>query len=157
MDIVPATVLWLRADPAVTATTGRDPDGAPLIVQDSAPARAEFTSQVCLVVQHGGFEAGNDYNTYQQVRITIEFWSDPRRDPDGMLEEPSAGRDRMAEAYTAVDRRLHRPQGGQQWWGGRPGGVLTTDCARRAGLNPYLVPGSDGLWRGTAVYAVGLG
>lgn len=157
MDIVPAAVLMLRALPAVVAVVGVDNFGDPLIVQDNAPDRAEFTSQVCLVVQHNGYEAGNDHNTYQQVRLLIEFWSDPHRDAGGLLESPSVGRDRMVAAYQIVDRALHRPQGGQQWWGGQPGGVLTTDCTRRAGLTPYQVPGSDGLWRGTCTYAVGLG
>lgn len=156
MDIVAAATLWLRADPAVCATVGVDSAGDPLIVQDSAPDRAEFTNRVCLVVQHAGFEAGNDHNTYQQARVMIEFWSDPHRGPGGLLESVAAGRDRMVTAYQAVDRRLHRPQGGEQRWGD-PAGVLTVDCARRAGLLPYLVPGSDGLWRGTAAYAVGLG
>ncbi len=156
MDVVPACVLWLRTDPHVTRLVGKDADGAPLVVQDSAPERDEFPQQVCIVVQLAGFEGGNDHNTYQQARLLIEFWADPERDPDGFLEAPSAGRERMTAAYTAVDRRLHRPQGGEQYWGG-PGGLRTTDCLRRTGLAPYLVPGSDGLWRGTAIYAAGLG
>lgn len=152
-DVVAGAVRWLRADPAVTAHVGADADGQPLIVQDSAPERAEFAQRTALVVSLAGYEAGNDHNTYQQARLLVEFWADPHRDADGFLEAPSAGRERMLEAYAAVDRRLHRPQGGEQDWGG----VRTTDCARRAGLTPYLVPGSDGLWRGTAYYAVGLG
>jgi hypothetical protein len=36
------------------------------------------------------------------------------------------------------------------------GDVATTDSTRLSGLTPYQVPGSDGLWRGTAYYAVGL-
>lgn len=151
-DVVAGCVRWLRADPNVVAAVGADVDGAPLIVQDEAPDRAEFTQQVCLVVAHAGPAGGNDHNTYQQVRLLIEFWSDPRS-VNGDLEAPSDGRQRMVDAYTAVDRRLHRPQGGLQMWGS----VRTIDATRLAGLTPYLVPGTGGLWRGTAFYAVGLG
>jgi hypothetical protein len=151
-DVVAGCVRWLKADPAVAGSVAADAGGRPLIVQDSAPDRAEFTGAVCIVVAYQGPAAGNDHNTYEQVRLLIEFWSDAQRDADGNLEAPSAGRERMVSVYQAVDRRLHRPQGGVQQWGA----IVTTDATRLAGLTPYLVPGSDGLWRGTAFYDVGL-
>jgi hypothetical protein len=152
-DVIAGCARWLRADPQLTARVAADSDGFPLIVQDQAPDRAEFRQGVCLVVSHAGPAAGNQHNTYEQVRIQVEFWSDPRRDTGGQVNEAPAGaRQRMVWAYWAVDRRLHRPQGGAQRWGS----VLTTDATRLSGVTPYLVPGSDGLWRGTAFYAVGL-
>lgn len=153
-DVVAGCVRWLRADDVLGDLLGADPGGSPLIVQDNAPTRAEFAQHVCLVLSHAGPAAGNDHNTYEQVRLQVEFWSDPRRDTGGTVDEAPAGaRQRMVRAYWAADRALHRPQGGVQWWGS----VLTTDSTRLSGLNPYQVPGSDGLWRGTAFYAVGLG
>lgn len=153
-DVVAGCTRWLRADAALAALLAADPTaGGPLIVQDEAPERTEFREAVCLVVSHAGPEAGNDHNTYEQVRVQIEFWSDPLRDPGGVVAEAPAGaRNRMVRAYWALDRSMHRPQGGTQWWGS----VLTSDSIRRVGLRPYQVPGSDGLWRGTAFYAVGI-
>jgi hypothetical protein len=151
-DLVAGCARHLRGDPLVVAAVGLDPDGGPLIVQDAAPTRAEMDQAVAVVVQHAGATAGNDHNTYEQVRLLIEFWADPQRDPDGNLLEPAEARQRMVSAYHAVDRALHRPQGGAQRWGD----VATTDSTRLSGLTPYQVPGSDGLWRGTAYYAVGL-
>lgn len=151
-DVVAGCVRWLKADPAVVATVAADAGAEPLIVQDSAPDRDEFAGAVAIVVSHAGPASGGA-GTFEQVRLQVEFWSDPQRDPDGNLEAPDVGRRRMVDAYHAVDRRLHRPQGGVQQWGA----VTTTDATRLAGLTPYLVPGSDGLWRGTAFYGVGLG
>jgi hypothetical protein len=153
-DVISGCARWLRADAELAALVGTDPLGAPMIVQDNAPARADFAQSVCLVISHAGPAAGNEHNTYEQVRIQVEFWSDALRDAAGDVDEaPSGARQRMVRAYWALDRRLHRPQGGTQMWGS----VCTTDCTRLSGLNPYQVPGADGLWRGTAFYAVGLG
>lgn len=148
-DLVAGCVRRLRADPALTAAVGADSGGAPLIVQDQAPDRAEFTSTVCVVVSHGGYAAGNS-GSFQSVRLQLEFWSDPARDSGGLVDEAPAGaRQRMVAAYLAADRLLHRVGGGEQQWGAE----LTVDSERMSGLVPYLVPGSDGLWRGTAFYA----
>lgn len=153
-DVVTAATVWLRADPTLAGVVAADVDGQPLIVQDNAPDRAEFAQGVTVVVSHAGYEAGNDHNTWQAARIQLEFWSDPARDGGGQVDEAPAGaRQRLVRAYWAADRRLHRPQGGALWWGP----VRTTDCLRRTGVNPYQVPGADGLWRGTAIYAAGLG
>lgn len=152
MDVIAGAVLILRADPAVRAAVGTDASGNPLIVQDTAPLLAEFTQQVCVVVSHAGPAAGSDLTDFEQVRLQVEFWCDPIRDTAGNAEPSPAGRQRLTAAYQAVDRRLHRPQGGGQWWAG----VYTVDATRLAGLTPYLVPGADGLWRGTALYAIGL-
>lgn len=153
-DVISGCALWLRADPDTAARLAVDVDGQPLIVQDNAPDRAEFAQGVAAVVSHAGFEAPIEHNTWQCARVQVEFWSDPLRDGFGNVDEAPAGaRKRMLRAYWALDRRLHRPQGGEQYWGD----VRTTDCQRRAGVNPYQVPGADGLWRGVAMYAVGLG
>ncbi len=152
MDLVAGCAVHLLAQPDVIARVGTDPQGIPLIVQDNAPPRADYAQSLAVVVQHAGPAAGNAHNTYEQVRLLIEFWADPVRDDDGYLLEPAEARQRMVRAYWAVDRHLHRPQGGAQWWGG----VKTTDSTRLAGVTPYQIPGSDGLWRGTAYYAVGL-
>lgn len=152
-DVIAGAVRHLRADPAVVAAVGADQWGHPLIVQDTPPARTEFDQQVCLVLSYAGSAGGNLNNTYEQVRVQAEFWVDPMRDAGGNLLAPSEARQRMVTAYHAADRALHRPQGGTQRWGA----VLTVDAARLTGLTPYQVPGSDGLWRGTAIYAVGLG
>lgn len=153
MDVVAGCALWLRADRLLCALLAEGYDGQPLIVQDQAPERNEFAQGVCVVVSHAGPAAGNDHNTYQQVRLQIELWSDPARDTFGQVDEAPAGaRQRMVHAWWALDRRLHRPQGGEQMWGD----VRTFDATRLSGVTPYLVPGADGLWRGTAFYAVGL-
>jgi hypothetical protein len=152
-DVIAGAVRWLRAHPAATAHLGVDAFGDPLIVQDQPPPRADFAQQAVLVLSNLGVEGGgNDHNTFQQIRLQTEYWVDPVRDDGGNLTAPSDARQRMTAAYSAVDRLLHRPQGGAQQWGA----ITTTDCIRRAGLAPYQVPGSDGLWRGTAIYAVGL-
>jgi hypothetical protein len=153
MDVIAGAVLILRADPAVRAAVGTDASGNPLIVQDTAPLLTEFTQRVCVVVSHAGPAAASDLTDFDQVRVQVEFWCDPIRDANGdPADPPSAGRQRMVTAYQAVDRRLHRPQGGGQWWAG----VYTVDATRLAGLTPYLVPATDGLWRGTAFYAIGI-
>lgn len=151
-DLVAACVMHLRAHQTVTGLIAVDADGDPLIVQDEAPARSEFAEGLAIVVSHAGTEsAGVRGGTFEATRLQLEFWADPRRDDDDNVEAPSEPRARMVAAYRAVDRIMHRPQGGTQDWGG----VTTIDCERRAGINPYQVPGTGGLWRGTALYAVG--
>jgi hypothetical protein len=150
-DAVSGCVQHLLGLPDVAVTLGADPGGFPLVVQDAAPEREVFPGTVALVAAHGGNMGGNDHNTQERVRLLLEFWSDPPRE-GGYVIEPSAGRRAMVAAYTAVDRAMHRPLGGQQRWGA----LMTTDCVRLAGLTPYQVPNADGLWRGTAFYAVGL-
>lgn len=153
-DVVSGAVQWLRADSAVTALLATGMDGLPLVVQDNAPDRAEYAQAVCAVITHAGPEASAEGSTWEWVRLQVEFWSDPLRDAHDVVDEAPAGaRKRMTRAAFAVDRRLNRPGNDSQWWGD----LRTIGCARRSGLNPYLVPGGDGLWRGTAMYAVALG
>lgn len=151
-DVVAGCVAHLRALPTVTAVVGSAADGSPLIAQDQAPERDELTGQVAVVIAYAGPAAGNDHNTYAQVRLLVELWADPIRDDGGYAIEPSQARRAMVTAWQVIDRALHRPQGGAQRWGA----LTTIDCTRLAGLTPYVVPDADGLWRGTAFYAVGL-
>ncbi len=152
-DVVAGCATYLLGLPDVLQAVGVGADGTPLIVQDTAPGREELAGAVAVVFSYAGPAAGNAHNTYEQVRLLIELWSDPLRDAGGYVLEPAQGRRAMVAAWHTVDRALHRPQGGTQRWGT----VLTVDCTRLAGLAPYPVPDGDGLWRGTSFYAVGLG
>src|SRR6185369_10960622 len=101
-DIVAGCVRWLRSDVFIAAIVAADDGGAPLIVADVVPERAEFAGGVCIVVSYVGPAAGNDHNTYEQVRLQVEMWSDSGRDAQGMLQAPAAGRQRLVAVYHAV-------------------------------------------------------
>lgn len=149
-DLLAGCVRFLREQADVLALVGIDDNGDPLIVQDIAPAREEWPAQTIIVVSYLGTEGSSERGTFEQWRIQLEFWVAPYVDGDGSVQSPTEARQRLVACYKAADRAMHRTLGGPQNWGA----VRTIDSTRRAGLRPYQVPGSEGLWRGTAIYAV---
>lgn len=155
-DVVAATAKHLRNTPVVRRVVGAygDPPSA-LIVQDAAPERADFTGATAAVIALAPATGGGqiDSDGEHTWRVMLELWADPIRDASGMAPEPAETRRRLVNAYMVIDQQLHRPRAFTAQWGD----LRITGCRRLVELTAYLVPGSGGLWRGTAFYAVSTG
>jgi hypothetical protein len=152
-DLVAGCVRWLSGLPDVLAVLGTTPDGtAPLLFQNELfRGDIEGSQTTAAVITHtGGWGGANEHNTMAFPRLTLELFVDPMRDPGGNATRPGETYRRINAAYKVFDRRLHRPQGGTQYWGS----VRTTDCVRLAEPTIVGVADGDGLLRLQVSYGV---
>lgn len=146
-DLVQGAVKYLLAQPSVLAVLGTTDAGTPRLFQYELFGVMEGTGSTAAVIgRGGGWDGGNEHNTTRFPRLTLELWADPMRD----VTKPGEVWRRIDAALDAFDRVLHRPQGGEQWWGT----VRTISCVRGSEPLVYPVPDGDGLLRGIAYYFV---
>lgn len=151
-DIVQGAVKWLTTFDDVKAVLGAYDDDTPYLYQNKLWSRVEITQSTAAVIrQAGGWAGANITNTMRFPRLVLEIWADPLRDSMGNITEPGETYRRIRDAYNVLDKRLHRPQGGDQMWGS----VRTISCVRLTEPDePFPIPDGDGLLRLTAFYAV---
>lgn len=150
-DIVQGAVKWLQDFPDVRAVLGSSADGSPWLFQHRLWVVMEGTqSTAAAIIDAGGWGAPNPHNTMRFPRLSLEISADPIRDAGNNIIDPGEVSRRIKKAYKAIDARLHRPQGGEQWWGQ----IRTTGCTRLIEPSVYPVPDGGGLLRLTTTYAV---
>lgn len=139
-DIVQGAVKYLEDLADVRQVLGRYPFAdEPYLFQHRWWVNLEGTSSTGLrVFNDGGWATPNLHNTMRFTRLGIELRVDPQRDGAKNPVDPDEAHRRIDRAYRVVDRRLHRPQGGAQWWGSR----ITMSCTRLA--EPIIVAVNEG-------------
>ena len=110
-------------------------------------------SSAVVVSQVGSWAAPNIHNTLKFPRISVEFYADPLRDNGRNYTDLTEVRRRINALYNAVDKRLHRPQAGEQMWGS----IRTLECTRLGEPVIYEIPNGDGALRGQVFYGVVVG
>lgn len=149
-DIVQGAVKWLQNFPDVRAVLGGT-DSSPWLFQHQLWVVAEGTqSTAAVIIDAGGWGGPNPHNTMRFPRLSLEISADPIRDAGNNIIDPGEVNRRIKHAYRVIDAHLHRPQGGEQWWGQ----IRTIGCTRLIEPSVYPVPAGGGLLRLTATYAV---
>ncbi len=150
-DLVQGAVINLLLQPSVVAVLGATPAGSPWLFQHALYVAVEGTSSTAAVIRRaGGWAGANEHNTMSFPRLSLELYCDPQRDSGKNITDPGEVWRRIDAAYQAFDRVLHRPQGGEQWWGE----IRTSSCSRLAEPTMYAVPDGNGLLRAQVFYAV---
>jgi hypothetical protein len=151
-DLVQGAVKYLTPLPDIRAVLGRYPMAdEPYLFQHQWWVNLEGTGSTGLrVFRDGGWSTPNLHNTMRFHRLGLELHCDPLRDTDKNTVEPGETYRRIEAAYRAVDRRMHRPQGGDMWWGTR----ITMACLRLAEPVVTTVPEGDGMLRLLVFYGV---
>ena len=150
-SLVQGAAIYLLAIPEVVAVLGVTPEGSPWLFQNSLKVNVEGTSGNAAVISYGGgWSGGNEHNTLNFPRLSVELWVDPIRDADKNVTDPDESFRRLDAVYKVFDRVLHRAQGGTQMWGA----VRTLSSLRQSEPLMYAVPDGDGLLRGQVYYAV---
>lgn len=152
-DIVQAAVKYLLGQPTVLAVVGTTDIGTPLLFQHQLFFPLEGRSSTAVVISYaGGFDA-NMHNTLRFPRLMLEIYADPLRNLDRNTVDPGEVWRRINVAFDALDKVLHRPQGGSQMWGS----IRTISCSRMAEPQMYPVPDGDGMLRCATVYGIEMG
>jgi hypothetical protein len=150
--LVAGCVRWLSGLPDITNVIGYDPiDAAPYLYQHKLWTVMEGTQSTAAVIgREGGWTGANLHNTLRFPRLSLEIWCDPLRDAGMNVVDPGEVWRRVDVAWSAFDRRLHRPQGEVQMWGQ----VRTIAASRLTEPVVYQVPDGDGMLRLLTFYAV---
>lgn len=152
-DVVSGCVKWLSTFPEVLAMIGEDAEGS-FLFQWNLGIVIEGTQKAAVVVkQMGSWAAPNIHNTLRFPRVSVEFYVDPLRDAAGHYIDLTEVRRRMNSLYNAVDKRLHRPQAGDQIWGT----LRTLECTRLGEPIIYEIPSGDGALRAQVFFGVAVG
>ncbi len=151
-DVVQGAVKYLQAQPPVLAVLGSfEGSSSPWLFQRRMWAEIEGSSSAAaMLYSDGGWTSANPHNTMRFPILSLEIWVDPLRDSQNNVSNPSEVWRRMNHIYKVIDGYLHRPQGGQQYWGT----VRTVACVRMTEPTIYEVPDGDGVLRGLVSYAV---
>lgn len=152
-DIVQGAVKWLEQFPDVLDVLGsftEDPT-VPYLFQHKLYQVMEGSQSTAAVVLNGGGWAGpNTHNSMRFPRIILELTVDPLRAADQNVIDPGEAYRRINRAYEVIDRRLHRPQGGQQQWGD----IRTIGCSRQGEPTIFPISQADGALRLQVFYGV---
>lgn len=150
-DIVQGAARYLLDRADVVGVLGTTAAGTPLLFQHTLYVQMEGTSTNAAVISYaGGWSGANIHNTARFPRLSLEIYCDPLRNSTKHVTEPGEVHRRIHVVFAALDRALHRPQGGEQRWGE----VRTLSSTRLAEPNIYAVPDGDGLLRAQTFYAV---
>lgn len=153
-DVVAGCVRYLSPIARVREVLGAFDDGTPWIFQRSLHVTIEGSQSAGLVISYrGGWGAPNQHNTLEFPRLGLELWVDPLRDALNNTVETAETERRAAAILRVIDRVLHRPQGGDQFWGT----VRTVGCLRLGEPNFYSVPDGDGVVRAEVFYGAMIG
>lgn len=150
--LVQGCVKWLSTFPDILAVVGSYPlSSVPYLFQHKLWAEMEGSQSTAAVIgREGGWAGANLHNTLRFPRLALEIWADPLRDEGGNVTDPGEVWRRIDAAWSAFDRRLHRPQGQTQMWGQ----VRTIAASRLNEPVVYEVPDGDGLLRLLVYYAI---
>lgn len=139
-DIVTGASAYLRDQPDVLAVLGHYPGtSTPWLFQHRLWVKVENSqSTACVLSRNTGWTGPNLHNTLRFPRLGVDIWVDPLRDESNNVIDPDEAVRRITNAYQVIDRHLHRPQSGEQWWGE----IRTITCTRLA--EPIILPDPDG-------------
>jgi len=151
-DLVRGCVKWLSGFADVLAVLGQKPyTHSPYLFQRQLWVNMENSqTTACVISRSGGWAAPNVHNTMRFPRLLVEITVDPLRDEGYNVVDPEEADLRLQNAYTTIDRHLHRPQGGDVFWGT----VRTIAVARVAEPVMFAVPDGNGMQRLQVFYAV---
>lgn len=157
-NLIQGCVKWLLTLPDITAAVGAGTTapniGVPYLSAHTLWARVEGTQSTAALVSRGGsWAAANLHNTLRFPRISLEIFVDPLRDAGHNVVNTGEAERRIDDVFDIFDRRLHRPDEGDQMWGD----VRTLASVRLAEPTVYPVPDGDGLLRLQVFYAVTVG
>lgn len=148
-DLVSGAVRYLLEHDELVALVGSG-GGWPFITQDEAPDD-DLTGSAAIVVSYaGGVGAPNIHNTVRNMRLQADVVVDPLPDSAGQAAEPAETRRRAFAIFDVLDRILHRPQGGEVYFGS----VRVFDSVRLAEPAIYTIPASGGRMRMSVFYGV---
>lgn len=138
-DLVTGASEYLAGFPDVLTVLGHYPGKTkPYLFRHRPWVKIENSqSTVCVLTNTTGWTTPNLHNTLRFPRLGVEIYVDPIRDPDNNSIDPDEATRRAHAAYKVLDRHLHRPQSGEQWWGS----VRTIACERLA--EPILLLGTS--------------
>lgn len=98
--------------PEITQLLAVDSLGDPMIYPNRPESTVENTQKCMIVITSTEGWGSNDHNTARFPILVVDIWADPTRNPDMSVKMKDS--DLKIEAvYAAVDRRLHRVDGGQ--------------------------------------------
>lgn len=150
--LVQGVVKWLQGFSDVLEVLGATTvSHVPYLFQTNLWVTMEGSQSTAAVFSRAGGWAGpNLHNTMRFPRIQLEIFADPLRDTGNRVTDPGEVERRIDAVHKIIDRHLHRPQNGVQWWGS----VRTIGCTRLAEPTVYPVPEGGGLQRLQAFYGV---
>jgi hypothetical protein len=135
-DLVTGATEYLAVYADVRAVLGKEPGTNNLYLYRHRPWVKIENSQstICVLTRTTGWAPPNLHNTMRFPRLGVDIWVDPLRDTDNNVVDPDEAVRRAFNAYTVIDRHLHRPQGGERWFGT----IRTIACERI--VEPILLP-----------------
>lgn len=150
-DLVQGVVTYLLGKSDIGDVLGSYPDGTPYLFQHRLWTEMENSqSTAAVLMRDGGWTGPNQHNSLHFPRLTMDIWADPLRDAGNNVTDPGEVYRRINRAFKVIDRHLHRPQGGEQWWGE----IRSIACIRMTEPSIYPVPDGDGLLRLVTSYGV---
>jgi hypothetical protein len=109
-DIVQGVYKYLLGFSDVVNLLGASDDGTPFLYNGNIYHRMAGTQSCAIVVSSGsGWAAPNTSNTAEFPRIQIDVWSDPPRDDQGQVTQPTEARTRAFAVYQQLNAHLHVP------------------------------------------------
>ena len=109
-DVVQGVYTYLSSLPDVVSLLGTSDSGMPFLYNGKIyHSMAGTSSCAVVVIDSGGWAAPNTSNTAEFPRIGIEVWSDPPRDANGIVTEPTEARTRAKAVYQVFNKYLHVP------------------------------------------------
>lgn len=109
-DIVQGVYKYLLSFNDIVSLLGASDDGTPFLYNGGIYHNMAGTQSCAVVIKSGtGWGAPNSNNTAEFPRVQIEVWSDPPRDGDDQVTEPTEARTRALAVYHRVNGRLHIP------------------------------------------------
>lgn len=109
-DPIQAVYNYLLGFEDVISLVGTSDDGTPYIYNGNIYHTMTGTQSCAVVVKFGGsWAAPNTNNTVLFPRIQVEVWSDPPRDEDGNVIQPTEARTRANAVWQQVNGHLHVP------------------------------------------------
>jgi hypothetical protein len=148
IDLPHAAYAKLSVEPSVTSVLGTSETWPVWLFRYQARVAMEGTGSVCAVLnQRGAWASPNPHNTEQFPVLQIEVFSDPTRDANLNPEDDYTPEEKANEAFQAIDRVLHRPDGFDENWGDGMGVVRVTGSLRSGEPDISDVPEGDGLVR----------
>lgn len=142
---------YLLSIPEIVDLVGEDANG-PFIWQKTPLANMEKHPETGIVVMPPtAWGASDDAHTQHFLKIGLEFWTGPIRDPlTGGVIEPTETDRRMDSVYRAVDRFMHRVNPREVYWGT----IRTYWCERIGDIDSYSPDDGNELVIGQAFYGV---
>lgn len=155
MELLEAAVIYLSSKSSITSKIGKDKVFSTWIFQKRLylGKTLEGSGKVAVVLNvEGGWDAPNRHNNMSFPRLRVDIWADPDRNSAHSMVIDNA-EDKAREAFRAIDKYLHRPQGVESPWG-----TLRVLTSHRLGEIEFsAVTDGDGVQMGRVFYGLTLG